>query len=66
MFYLPVDACWYNSCKMMKCVYEVILRAPDGRERRQAAIIPNEEWRQDYIAKAHKNGLEIELRELDD
>ena len=50
----------------MNNVYEIILRAPDGRERRQAAIIPNEEWRQDYYTKARKRGLEIELRRIND
>lgn len=47
-------------------VYEQILRAPDGRERRQLALVPNEQVRQYYIAKARKNGLEIELRKLSD
>ena len=47
-------------------VYELILRAPDGRERRQLAIVPNDRVRQDYYTKARKNGLEIELRELND
>ena len=46
-------------------VFEQILRAPDGRERRQLALVPNEQVRQDYITKARKNGLEIEMREID-
>lgn len=50
----------------MTGIYELILRAPDGRERRQLALVPNERVRQDYIDKARKNGLEIELRELND
>lgn len=44
----------------------MILRAPDGRERRQLALVPNEQVRHDYYRKAHKNGLEIELRKLSD
>lgn len=47
-------------------IYELILRAPDGRERRQLALVPNEQVRQDYIAKARKNGLEIEMREINE
>ena len=50
----------------MTGIYELTLRAPDGREQRQLAYIPNDQVRQDYIAKANKNGLEIELRELND
>ena len=45
-------------------IYEMILRAPDGRERRDLALVPNDRVRQDYYAKARRNGLEIELREL--
>ena len=47
-------------------VKELILRTPDGRERRQLALVPNERVRQDYINKARKNGLEIELRNIND
>ena len=50
----------------MKNVYELILRAPDGRERRDLAIVPNDRVRQDYYTKARKNGLEIELREINE
>lgn len=45
-------------------VAELILRTPDGRERRQLALVPNAAVRQDYINKARKNGLEIELKEI--
>lgn len=48
----------------MTGVYELVLRAPDGRERRQLALVPNDQVRQDYYDKARKNGLEIELREI--
>ena len=47
-------------------VYEQILRAPDGRELRQVAMVPNEQVLQDYYDKAHKNGLEIEMKEIDE
>jgi hypothetical protein len=46
-------------------VYEQILRAPDGRELRQVAMVPNEQVLQDYYDKARKRGLEIEMREID-
>lgn len=48
----------------MNGIYELILRAPDGRERRMAAWITGERVRQDIIAAAHKKGLEIEMREF--
>jgi hypothetical protein len=48
----------------MTGIYELVLRAPDGRERRQLAIVPNEQVRQDFYQKARKRGLEIELREI--
>lgn len=50
----------------MDGVYELILRAPDGRERRQLALVPNEQVRQDYYDKARKRGLEIEMREINE
>lgn len=50
----------------MTGICELILRAPDGKEQRGLAIIPDEEWCQDYYAKARKRGLEIEMRELND
>lgn len=50
----------------MTCIYELTLRAPDGREQRMAAMVPDDTVRQDLYTKAHKNGLEIELKELND
>lgn len=47
---------------MIQGVYELILRASDGRERRQLAIVPNDQVRQEFCEKAMKNGLEIEIR----
>lgn len=43
----------------MTGIYELTLRAPDGRERRMLAWFPTEEVRQDYYEKARKRGLEI-------
>ncbi|MBR1447339.1 MAG: hypothetical protein IJ588_01150 [Prevotella sp.] len=51
---------------MIDGIYELILRTPDGRERRQLALVPNDRVRQDYINKARKNGLEIELKEINE
>lgn len=54
----------------MTGIYELTLRAPDGRERRTLAWFPTEEARQDYYEKARKRGLEIiennELHELNE
>ena len=50
----------------MTGIYELVLRAPDGRERRDLAIVPNDCVRQDYYTKARKNGLEIELKEINE
>ena len=43
----------------MTGIYELTLRAPDGRERRTLAWFPTEEVRQDFYEKARKRGLEI-------
>lgn len=59
-----VNVLWTGN--NMTGICELILRAPDGREQRGLAIIPDEEWCQDYYAKARKRGLEIEMRELND
>jgi hypothetical protein len=40
-------------------VYELTLRAKDGRERRTLAWLPTEAVRQDFYEKARKRGLEI-------
>lgn len=44
---------------MTQCIYELLLRAPDGRERRTLAWLPTEQVRQEYYDKARKRGLEI-------
>lgn len=43
----------------MTGIYELTLRAKDGRERRTLAWLPTEAVRQDYYEKARKRGLEI-------
>lgn len=45
---------------MSNRVYRLILRAPDGQERRTLAWFPTDAARQSYYAKAHRRGLEIE------
>ena len=49
-----------TSRKLLKDnIYELILRAPDGRERRELAWFPNDRVRQDFYDKARKRGLEV-------
>ena len=43
----------------MNGIYELTLRAQDGRERRTLAWFPNDEVRQDFYEKARKRGLEV-------
>lgn len=43
----------------MNGIYELTLRAPDGRERRTLAWFPTDEVQQDFYEKARKRGLEI-------
>lgn len=40
-------------------IYELTLRAPDGRERRTLAWFPTAAVQQDFYDKARKRGLEI-------
>ena len=44
---------------MVNGVYELTLRASDGRERRIIAWFPTEAVRQDFYEKARRNGIEI-------
>ena len=44
---------------MVNGVYDLTLRALDGRERRMLAWIPTEAVRQDFYEKVRRNGLEI-------
>lgn len=43
----------------MTGIFELTLRAKDGRERRTLAWFPTEAARQDFYDKARKRGLEI-------
>lgn len=43
----------------MTGIYELTLRAPDGRERRTLVWFPTEGVRNDFYEKARKRGLEI-------
>lgn len=43
----------------MDGIYELTMRAPDGRERRVLAWFPTEAVRQDFYEKARKRGLEV-------
>lgn len=43
----------------MTGIYELTLRAKDGRERRTLAWLPTEAVRQDFYKKAHKRGLKV-------
>ena len=43
----------------MNGVYDLTLRASDGRERRMLAWLPTEAVRQDFCEKARRNGIEI-------
>jgi len=43
----------------MMGVYDLTLRASDGRERRMLAWLPTEAVRQDFYEKARRNGLDI-------
>lgn len=47
----------------MTGIYELTLRAADGRERRVLAWLPTDACRQDFYAKARKRGLEVIERE---
>ena len=43
----------------MDGIYELTLRAADGRERRVLAWLPTEACRQDFYDKARKRGLTV-------
>ncbi len=46
-------------------IYKLTLRAPDGRERRELAWLPNEMVEQDLIAKYHKRGVSVTLTPIE-
>lgn len=43
----------------MDGIYELTLRAADGRERRVLAWLPTEAWLQDFYNKARRRGLTV-------
>ena len=43
----------------MDGIYELTLRAADGRERQVLAWLPTEAVKQDFYTKARKRGLEV-------
>lgn len=45
-------------------IYELTLRAKDGRERNILAWLPNEQVRQDFHNRAERNGLSIEEKRI--
>lgn len=45
---------------VMNVVHRLILRAPNGEERRTLVWLPTEAVRKDYYEKARKRGLTIE------
>lgn len=48
----------------MEQVYELTLRASDGREQRVLAWLPNHQVLQHFYDRAHKNGLEVIEKEI--
>ena len=46
----------------MTDIYELTLRASDGREQRTLAWLPTDEVRQDFYDKARRNGLTVECK----
>lgn len=44
---------------IMTGIYELTLRAADGRERRVLAWLPDGAWLQDFYDKARKRGLTV-------
>lgn len=51
---------WHLN-RMTEGICELILRTPDGRERRTLAWLPTEAVRQDFYDKAAKRGLTVEI-----
>lgn len=47
-------------------VYSLTLRTIDGRAQSMIAYIPTENVLHHYINKAHKNGLHIEIKSIDE
>lgn len=49
----------------MTGIYELILKAPDGSERKMLAFLPTEETRRNFFTAAEKKGLKAELRQIE-
>lgn len=47
-------------------VYSLTLRTLDGKEQTSVAYIPNEQILKHYIDKAHKVGLQIEIKDINE
>lgn len=43
----------------MNCFKELILRAPDGREKRMLAFLPEEKYEQNFRESAARKGLMV-------
>ena len=43
----------------MTGIYELVLRASDGRERRVIAWFPTDAVRQDFYEKANRHGISV-------
>ena len=48
-----------KKSQRMNNVYNVTLRAKDGRERTELVWLPTEETRREFYERARKNGLEV-------
>ena len=48
----------------MNGIYELTMRAPDGRERQVLAWFPTDEVRQDLHEKAERKGLTVEENKI--
>ena len=44
-----------------KPIYEIILKTPDGREKRMLVYLPTEEIKQNFLASAERKGLEVTI-----
>lgn len=47
-------------------VYSLILRTMDGKAQSMIAYIPTEKVLHHYIDKTHKNGLQIEIKSINE
>ena len=48
---------------MTDAIYELILKAPDGRERKTLAFLPTEETRRNFLTAAAKRKLKVSINE---